>query len=56
MNLVDYDEAENISCGVYEVLSSDDNSERFSINHQNCVHCKTCDIKDPSQTFHWVVL
>jgi ferredoxin-like protein FixX len=28
---------------------------RFQINHQNCVHCKTCDIKDPAQNINWVV-
>ena len=42
--------------GVYEVLSDDDGSNpRFQINAQNCVHCKTCDIKDPSQNINWAV-
>jgi len=41
--------------GVYEVVDSDDGSKRFQINAQNCVHCKTCDIKDPSQNINWVV-
>ncbi len=42
--------------GVYEVLADDDGSNpRFQINAQNCVHCKTCDIKDPSQNINWVV-
>ena len=40
--------------GVYEVLTDDDGSNpRFQINFQNCVHCKTCDIKDPSQNINW---
>jgi len=42
--------------GVYEVLTDDDGSNpRFQINAQNCVHCKTCDIKDPSQNINWAV-
>ncbi len=42
--------------GVYEILTDDDGSNpRFQINAQNCVHCKTCDIKDPSQNINWVV-
>ncbi|MFT3989418.1 electron transfer flavoprotein-ubiquinone oxidoreductase [Aestuariivirga sp.] len=40
--------------GVYEVIG-DGSEARFQINHQNCVHCKTCDIKDPSQNIVWVV-
>ncbi len=41
--------------GVYEVLRDEDGSNpRFQINFQNCVHCKTCDIKDPSQNIVWV--
>ncbi|WP_340109894.1 electron transfer flavoprotein-ubiquinone oxidoreductase [Pikeienuella sp. HZG-20] len=40
--------------GVYEVIESEDGSgPRFQINAQNCVHCKTCDIKDPSQNIEW---
>ena len=40
--------------GVYEVLRDEDGSNpRFQINFQNCVHCKTCDIKDPSQNIDW---
>jgi electron-transferring-flavoprotein dehydrogenase len=40
--------------GVYEVLYDDRGSNpRFQINAQNCVHCKTCDIKDPSQNIDW---
>ncbi len=42
--------------GVYEVVTNDDGTNpRFQINAQNCVHCKTCDIKDPSQNINWVV-
>jgi electron-transferring-flavoprotein dehydrogenase len=42
--------------GVYEVLTDDNTGEaRFQINAQNCVHCKTCDIKDPSQNIIWTV-
>ncbi len=41
--------------GVYEVIMEEGKAPRFQINHQNCVHCKTCDIKDPSQNITWVV-
>ena len=41
--------------GVYDVLMEEGKPPRFQINHQNCVHCKTCDIKDPSQNITWVV-
>jgi electron-transferring-flavoprotein dehydrogenase len=41
--------------GVYEVVGADTDTPRFQINAQNCVHCKTCDIKDPSQNITWVV-
>jgi electron-transferring-flavoprotein dehydrogenase len=39
--------------GVYEVVSEEGRDPRFVINFQNCVHCKTCDIKDPSQNIVW---
>jgi electron-transferring-flavoprotein dehydrogenase len=42
--------------GVFEIVyNSDDDSPRFQINAQNCVHCKICDIKDPEQNIAWVV-
>ncbi len=40
--------------GVYEVVTEEDKEPRFQINFQNCVHCKTCDIKDPAQNITWV--
>jgi electron-transferring-flavoprotein dehydrogenase len=40
--------------GVYEFVPDDDGSDRLQINAQNCVHCKTCDIKDPTQNIVWV--
>lgn len=40
--------------GVYEIVDEGNGSKRFQINAQNCVHCKTCDIKDPSQNITWV--
>jgi electron-transferring-flavoprotein dehydrogenase len=41
--------------GVYEYVKNDDGADRLQINAQNCVHCKTCDIKDPTQNIVWVV-
>ena len=40
--------------GVYEWVEEPDGSKRFQINAQNCIHCKTCDIKDPNQNINWV--
>ncbi len=42
--------------GVYEYVDKEDGpGKRLQINSQNCIHCKTCDIKDPSQNINWVV-
>ncbi len=57
VNLAKYDAPEQRFCpaGVYEILGQDEGRPRLQINAQNCVHCKTCDIKDPTQNINWVV-
>ncbi|WP_188261662.1 electron transfer flavoprotein-ubiquinone oxidoreductase, partial [Azospirillum tabaci] len=58
VNLALYDAPETRYCpaGVYEIVRAEDGSDpRLQINAQNCVHCKTCDIKDPTQNINWVV-
>jgi len=56
VNLATYGGPESRYCpaGVYEFVQDDTGADRLQINAQNCVHCKTCDIKDPSQNIVWV--
>ncbi|MCO6440800.1 MAG: electron transfer flavoprotein-ubiquinone oxidoreductase [Nitrococcus mobilis] len=57
VNLARYDAPEQYYCpaGVYEIVAGEDGRPRLQINAQNCVHCKGCDIKDPTQNIDWVV-
>ncbi|MCW8836500.1 MAG: electron transfer flavoprotein-ubiquinone oxidoreductase [Rhodospirillales bacterium] len=56
VNLAEYDGPEQRFCpaGVYEFLDDGNDGRKLQINAQNCVHCKTCDIKDPTQNINWV--
>jgi electron-transferring-flavoprotein dehydrogenase len=56
VNLALYDSPESRYCpaGVYEIIGKDEGQPKLQINAQNCVHCKTCDIKDPTQNINWV--
>ena len=57
MNYAQYGAPETRYCpaGVYEIVGEEEGQPRLQINGQNCLHCKTCDIKDPTQNIDWAV-
>jgi electron-transferring-flavoprotein dehydrogenase len=57
VNYARYGSPETRYCpaGVYEIVGEESGQPRLQINAQNCLHCKTCDIKDPTQNIHWTV-
>lgn len=57
INYCIYDSPETRYCpaGVYEIIEEENKTARLQINAQNCLHCKTCDIKDPLQNIVWSV-
>jgi electron-transferring-flavoprotein dehydrogenase len=56
VNLKQYDAPEQRYCpaGVYEIITGENGNDQLQINAQNCLHCKTCDIKDPGQNITWI--
>ena len=56
VNLKDFNAPETRYCpaGVYEIVGEDEGKPALQINGQNCIHCKTCDIKDPTQNIEWI--
>jgi electron-transferring-flavoprotein dehydrogenase len=56
INLAEYDAPEQRYCpaGVYEIIGQEEGNPQLQINGQNCIHCKTCDIKDPTQNIVWI--